>query len=234
MRGESTTASPGPLRLALRAALGISILLALLFWPAGRLDWLMGWVYVGAYLTSVSLAFAYMKLADPELLEERTRRRPGAKGWDRVLVVLFGLISTPAALVVAGLDVRYGWSPALPLALQLAALALGALACALGFWAMTSNTFFSTFVRIQTERGHAVVSGGPYRFVRHPGYAGVIAFLLLTPVILGSLWALARAGLGAAILVAPTALEDRTLHRELEGYPDYAARVRHRLLPGLW
>jgi len=234
MRDESTAPSPGPFRLSLRVAVGLLILLALVFGPVGRLDWAWGWVYLGTYLGAVSLAFAYMAIADPELLKERTRRPAGAKGWDRVLVVLFGLVSTPASLVVAGLDVRFGWSPPLPLALQLAALSVGVLACGLGFWAMVSNTFFSTFFRIQTERGHAVVSAGPYRIVRHPGYVGVIAFLLATPLILGSLGALVPAGVGAAILIVRTALEDQTLHRELEGYPDYARRVRHRLLPGVW
>jgi len=99
---------------------------------------------------------------------------------------------------------------------------------------MQANRFFSAVVRIQEERGHAVASGGPYRFVRHPGYVGMIAQFLVTPLTLGSLWALMPAGIAVGLYVWRTALEDRTLREELAGYQDYAARVRYRLLPGIW
>ena len=105
------------------------------------------------------------------------------------------------------------------------------LAAALIAWAMRSNTFFSSIVRIQKDRGHVVVTSGPYRLIRHPGCAGMSAFTLATPLILNSRWAFAPA---AAITVLRTALEDRTLHKELDGYADYARRVRHRLLPAVW
>ncbi len=101
-------------------------------------------------------------------------------------------------------------------------------------WAMASNAFFSTVVRVLADRGHTVCSTGPYRFVRHPGYVGAIAQSFSAPLLLGSLWALIPAGLAALFLIVRTALEDRTLHAELDGYRGYAARVRYRLLPGVW
>jgi protein-S-isoprenylcysteine O-methyltransferase Ste14 len=115
-----------------------------------------------------------------------------------------------------------------------AGLAAAVLAAALIAWAMRSNRFFSSVVRIQKDRGHAVVEGGPYRFIRHPGYAGMSVFTLVTPLMLGSYWALAPASATASVIVVRTIMEDLTLHNELDGYADYARRVRYRLLPAIW
>ena len=101
-------------------------------------------------------------------------------------------------------------------------------------WSMASNAFFSTVVRIQDDRGHAVASGGPYRFVRHPGYVAAILFYLVTPLMLGSVWTFIPSVLMVLLFVVRTALEDRTLREELDGYWEYAQRVRYRLLPGVW
>jgi protein-S-isoprenylcysteine O-methyltransferase Ste14 len=116
----------------------------------------------------------------------------------------------------------------------LAALLIGILGYALFVWATASNTFFSQIVRIQVERGHTVVTGSPYRTVRHPGYAGAILFELAVPILLASWGALITGGLGAILLILRTALEDRTLQAELAGYMDYARQVRYRLVPGIW
>ena len=137
-------------------------------------------------------------------------------------------------LFVAGLDVRWAWSYPLSLDLQIAAYVTGVLGYAFFFWAMLVNKFFSSLVRLQKERGHIVITGGPYRFVRHPGYTGFGLFILMTPVLLGSLWALVPAGLGIVALIVRTAKEDKFLHKHLEGYADYACRVRNRLVPGVW
>jgi protein-S-isoprenylcysteine O-methyltransferase Ste14 len=101
-------------------------------------------------------------------------------------------------------------------------------------WAAASNCFYSRVIRIQGDRGHAVVTSGPYRFVRHPGYAGALVTGLATPVALGSLWALVAGGMMALLLVVRTALEDQLLHKELHGYTEYAQRTRYRLVPGVW
>jgi protein-S-isoprenylcysteine O-methyltransferase Ste14 len=169
----------------------------------------------------------------PELIAERGQPRENVKGWDKAISGLL-LIPTLGVLVVAGLDERFGWSPALPLAAHLAGLALMVLGQALFTWAMASNKFFSTAVRIQMDRSHTVATGGPYRYVRHPGYVGYIVTVLAVPLILGSLWALIPEGLVTCLFIVRTALEDRTLREELDGYEDYALHVRYRLLPGVW
>ena len=207
---------------------------AVLFASAGRLDWVMGWVYLGVFL-AFDVATALVLLPkSPELLVERNRIQEGTKGWDQVLVRLAAVYLPMAAWIVSGLDDRFGWSVQIPPALQIVALVVVVLGYALVVWAMASNPFFSATVRIQADRGHTVATGGPYRYVRHPGYLGAILFTLLMPILLGSLWALIPAGLALPAYVVRTALEDRTLHAELAGYPEYVARVRYRLLPGVW
>ena len=135
---------------------------------------------------------------------------------------------------MAGLDTRYGWSPRLLPGLQVGALAAAALGNLLSIWATAVNRFYGRFVRIQRERGHVVISDGPYRYIRHPGYVGQIIFSLASALALGSLWALIPGGLFAALLVLRTALEDRTLQEELEGYREYTRRVPDRLIPHVW
>jgi protein-S-isoprenylcysteine O-methyltransferase Ste14 len=132
------------------------------------------------------------------------------------------------------LDERFGWSPDLPDGLQLIGLALIFAGSMLGTWAMLTNRFFSSLVRIQTDRGHTVVSGGPYRLIRHPGYAGNVLAWMATPVFFASIWAAVPAVLAIIVTIVRTALEDRTLRAELPGYLDYTRAVRRRLLPGIW
>lgn len=226
-------------RAAIREAMGVVFVAATLFIPAGTLNWAMGWALVGIYAVWVAATALILIPNNPELLVERATRKKGNKTWDTVILSIVGL-TTIAKHILAGLDVRWGWTPQalpagqMPLALQMAALVVAALGYALGTWAMAANAFFSKVVRIQADRGHAVATGGPYRYVRHPGYIGTIAFELATPIVLGSLWALIPGGLAALLFVVRTALEDRTLQEELDGYTEYAARVRYRLLPGIW
>jgi protein-S-isoprenylcysteine O-methyltransferase Ste14 len=213
---------------------GVLFTAAILFVPAGRLDWLMGWVYIAIWLLWHSALALILIPTNPELLAERARAQKGSKPWDMILLSLAGL-ATMALNVVAGLDVRFGWtSQALPPPLQIGAAIVAALGYALGVWAMASNAFFSTTVRIQHDRGQTVATGGPYRIVRHPGYVGSVAFNLASPIMLGSLWALIPGALAALAFVVRTVMEDRTLRDELPGYVDYARKTRYRLLPGIW
>ncbi len=204
-----------------------------LFGAAGTLHWLQAWLYLGTILVGIAVNAILLFRLSPETIAARAETA-GAKGWDRVIGGLGALAYFVGVLLVAGLDRRFGWTGALPSRVWLA----GAIVCVLGFalfsWAMVSNTYFATLVRIQKERGHTVCTSGPYRFVRHPGYAGFILQSLGVPAFLGSLWALIPGGLAALLMVVRTALEDRTLLEELEGYQEYAQKVRYRLLPGLW
>jgi protein-S-isoprenylcysteine O-methyltransferase Ste14 len=198
------------------------------------MDWAMGWVVVGLHTVTVIAQFVILMPRNPDLLAERTGVQKGSQRMDTVLAALAGSFLPLAGWIVAGLDIRFGWSPQMPPAVQIGAAVFFLLGWALLIWAMASNPFFSLIVRIQEDRGHTVASGGPYRYVRHPGYVGAILFQLALPFIFGSFWAFIPMGLSAPVYIVRTALEDKTLQDELDGYAEYARWVRHRLLPGLW
>jgi protein-S-isoprenylcysteine O-methyltransferase Ste14 len=201
-----------------------------LFASAGRLNWSNAWVLLGLSFLA-GLAFTIGR--SPELTAERRNIKAG-KSWDKVLVSITVLLGPIAMWITAGLDDRFHWSARMSPLAFVAGAGVAMLGAALIVSAMRSNPFFSSVVRIQKDRGHTVVSDGPYRFIRHPGYAGMSAFTLATPLILGSYWAFAPAAVTTAVTLLRIALEDQTLHNELEGYTDYARRVRYKLLPGIW
>jgi protein-S-isoprenylcysteine O-methyltransferase Ste14 len=227
--GESDLTSRVRKRM-LQVVIQTLLIAAILFIASGRLDWGWAWAYLGV---GVGILFINASVLPPELIAERGQIKEDTKGWDRLLAPLL-ILPTLGTLIVAGLDERFGWSPQLTVAIQVIALIVFALAQGLFSWAMASNKFFSGTVRIQEERAHAVATGGPYQYVRHPGYVGYIASWIATSLTLGSLWALFPAGLVMCLMVVRTALEDKTLLEELDGYQDYARRVRYRLLPGVW
>lgn len=220
-------------KYVLQHGLFILVPAASLFIASGRLDWVMAWVYIGVHLAGLVVNALILIPTNPELVVDRAQSR-GKRDLDRVLAGIMALYGSVSICVVAGLDARFGWSPAIPPAPLIAALAIAVLGSLLTTWAMASNRFFYGTLRIAKDRGHTVATSGPYRYVRHPGYAGMIAFGLAMPLILGSLWAFIPAVVTVCLAIARTALEDRTLQDELDGYQDYAAQVRYRLLPGVW
>jgi protein-S-isoprenylcysteine O-methyltransferase Ste14 len=220
------------LRRLVPGIFSLAITSVCLFGSAGRLDWPNAWVLLGLNLAA-SVATAALLWRSPELLAERSNVKAG-KSWDKALVATTVLLGPVATWVTAGLDTRFHWSDRMPRLAFIGGVVVAVLAAALVAWAMRSNRFFSAVVRIQKDRGHSVVTAGPYRFVRHPGYAGMSAFTLATPLILDSRWAFAPATATAAMTVLRTVLEDRTLHNELDGYANYARRVKYRLAPGIW
>lgn len=211
----------------------ILIQAAILLFTAGRWDWAMAWVYLGVYVLLIIVNAIVLLPRDPELIAERGKIQTDVKDWDRVFSVLYAVCSL-GLLAVAGLDYRWQWSSSIDRPVQMIGLSLYVIGFLVVSWAMASNRFFSSVVRIQTERGHTVATGGPYGFVRHPGYVGMMVSAFGTSLLLGSLWALIPTGLLIGTVIARTALEDRTLQNELAGYKDYAERVRYRLLPGIW
>lgn len=236
--GQSTSQTDltrGIRKRAFQMVFQFLLLAAILFLSSGRLDWWFAWVYLGIFVLGVCANSYVILRTNPELIAERARQfTPETRTWDRILATLWGLMSGVVSLLVAGLDKRFGWSPQIPLTAQLMAMLLYMFARAFASWAIVSNAFFAGPVRIQTERGHAVVSTGPYRLIRHPGYAGWMLSDLAVPLMLGSIWALLPGGIAVAALLARTALEDRTLREELPGYAEYAQRIRYRLVPGVW
>jgi protein-S-isoprenylcysteine O-methyltransferase Ste14 len=205
----------------------------ILFVSAGRLDWLGAWVYLGITAAAFLVVFPLALALKPEVVNARGRSRRDARPFDKVLMAF--IIPLYVALpLVAGLDAgRFGWAP-LPRPCLYVGAALYVLGLAVTEWALFANAYFETTVRVQRDRGHRVVSSGPYRAVRHPGYAGMILIWAGTTMILGSAWALVPAGLLAALIIARTWFEDRTLRRELAGYEEYATSTRYRLVPLLW
>ncbi|UCH63916.1 MAG: isoprenylcysteine carboxylmethyltransferase family protein [Fidelibacterota bacterium] len=220
----------------LRFAIYILLMPVALFLSAGTLNWAMGWILIGFTVAVTVISRVIVARKHPSLLVERARfaEVEDAKRWDRLFVILMALYGPLVVWVVAGLDYRFGWSPSVPATWQVVALVVMILSYSLSVWAMAVNRFFSAVVRIQKDRGHTTVTTGPYRYVRHPSYIGGILAYCAIPVLLDTLWALVPVGVTAILTIVRTALEDRTLLAELEGYSDYAQSVRYRLVPGVW
>lgn len=205
-----------------------------LFLAAGRLDWIRGWISVALWVVGVSAVGPIVQHYNPSLLKARAKwKRKDTKGFDKIfLAVYLPLVSILPAL--AGLDAqRYHWS-SMPFGLVYVGAILFALALTMIAWVMVINPFAESTVRIQTDRGHTVITTGPYRFVRHPMYVGMILMYISTALILGSVWTLGLASVLAVLVIWRTAREDRTLRQELPGYEPYAAVTPYRLLPGVW
>jgi protein-S-isoprenylcysteine O-methyltransferase Ste14 len=221
-------------RWIMRELSGTAMAGLILFIASWRWNWTAAWALVGIYAATFLAQAIILIPRSPELLAERSERmRQGTKSWDKRLLPFYG-ISTLALLVVAGLDRRLNWGPALPAFVQYLGLGLALLGNGLVTWAMVANAFFAFSVRIQEERGQKVATGGPYKIVRHPGYTGASLFALGTAFLLGSPLSLIPAAAAILLLVVRTSLEDRTLKAELDGYADYSQRTRFRLLPGIW
>jgi len=225
--------APVPTSLVAAALAAIVVFFAAcLFVPAGRVDWLLGWLYLGLFAAVIAVNWACLARWNRELIDRRMRIGKGTKTWDKVWTVLFG-VAMIAIYVVAVLEAHDRVSSA-PGAAWLLGLAIFVPGWALAIWSMVVNPFFEKTVRIQTDRGHRVIDTGPYAYMRHPGYVGFSGWMLSTPLLLASTWAFIPALITVVLLVIRTALEDRTLHAELPGYTEYATRVRFRLIPGVW
>ena len=211
-------------------------MIAVLFLTAGRLDWWEGWSYVGLTMSMLIASRLYILKKDPNLLIERMEaaQHEDVKSWDKILVPLIASIGPLGVWIAAGLDARFEWSPSLPIAIQVVSLAMILIGTLFGEWAVHVNRFFSSHVRIQTDRGHSVVSSGPYRIIRHPGYAGALIVYLAIPFFFSSYWVAIPSLVILMALILRTSLEDQSLQEELPGYKDYTNKVRYRLVPGIW
>lgn len=198
-------------------------------------SWWEAWVYGILYILGFAVSRALAARRHPDLLAERARflQHEDAKFFDKLLAPLLGIVSALIP-VVAGLDELLDWSPAFSLPVKIVALLIILAGYAISSYALIENRFFSGQVRIQTERGQHVVSTGPYRWMRHPGYAGGLLLYLASPIFLDSSWTFIPAITTLIVTVIRTILEDKTLQDELTGYREYAKRVRYRLLPGVW
>jgi protein-S-isoprenylcysteine O-methyltransferase Ste14 len=221
------------IRLVMKSISFLLFFIVLTFVTAGRLDYWQGWTFNG--LNALFLLITYIALRDrKDLIRERLKPGKGIKKWDKC----YSLVSAPIYLVmfiVSVLDAaRFSWPPTVPVTVIVLGGVLYSIGQVLLLWAKRANRFFSSVVRIQADRQQTVCRDGPYRFVRHPGYAGGLIYTLATPVLLGSYWGLIPAVLTIGPLVIRAHLEDKTLHEELDGYAAYAREVPFRLIPRIW
>jgi len=219
--------------LIIKTVVTVLLIFASIFVPAGTFNWPEAWLFLLLYFTLVTGTLTWLKKNAPGLLKERMSRKKESKSWDKKIMTVypFFLISLS---IVPGLDaVRFHWSK-VPLVLKACGFTGFFFAMGFAFWAVKENAFASDVVRIQDERGHRVCSTGPYRYVRHPMYVGVVLGLLCFPLALGSLFSFIPVFFILVLFILRTSLEDKTLQEELPGYKEYAQKVRYRLLPGVW
>jgi protein-S-isoprenylcysteine O-methyltransferase Ste14 len=218
-------------QMVLRALLAPILMIGLLFLVAGTWDYWQAWVYL--FINMVFLILMGTVLTpNSELVEERLNPKQGMKGWDK----FYFAVTTPMyiiALVLAGLDQRFGWS-SVSMAAYWTSVVIYILGQAIFQWARYTNQYFSSVVRIQTDRGQTVCKDGPYRYVRHPGYVGGFLFTITMGLVLGSWVASIPQVIAALMLLWRTAREDRTLQAELPGYTEFASETKYRLVPGIW
>ncbi len=213
--------------------LGVIPLLPMLI--SGKWDWWQAWVMAGIFVLGFLVSRAIAARKTPDILKERANynQQENTQPWDKWLspAVAFGSVFI---LLVAGLDAKYRWSAGFSGLVEMIGLALILLGYLLGTYAFVTNAFFSGTVRIQDDRGHKVVSDGPYAWVRHPGYLGSLITNLGIPLLLDSAWAYIPAIIFNILFIVRTLLEDQFLQQNLAGYREFAQKVRYRLFPGIW
>ena len=217
-------------RRAVQTILDLALQGIILFICAWSFYWIWAWIII---ITGVIILTINFIVLPGELIEERGRKKENVKKWDKVLTTIC-IVPLKGIYILSGLDYRFNWSTDLHVSIHIIGIVLSFLGSMLFTWSMVSNKFFSTMVRIQDERGHTVANGGPYKYVRHPGYAGFNLMVLSTPIALGSVYALSMSFIVIVILIIRTALEDKTLNTELSGYKEYSEKVRYRLIPFIW
>ena len=210
--------------------------LIVLYLASGDARWWIAWIYAGLSVGLTLGSRALMIRKNPDLAAERIQYQDveGVKPWDQKIRPLISFYGPLLILVIAGLDRRFGWSGEHALWVVALAILIAVLGFAFSTWALVENRYFSAVVRIQTDRAHSVCTTGPYRVVRHPGYAGAILWYLMTPLVLSSWWAFIPTVITSGLVMLRTALEDQTLQAELPGYREYTQQTRYRLIPGIW
>lgn len=228
---------PSPIKIWFSLAVRMLLFALALMWPAGTWHWFEAWLIVGLWTLFGIAMTRYLLRHDPALLAERLKLVPlhkEQKTWDKVIMLLF-FIAGIALYIVPGFDVvRYEWSEPLPLWIRIIAMLIQIPCMLLLGWIMQANTYLAQVVKIDKQRGHQVITTGPYALVRHPMYSVMIILLFAVPAALGSRYALLIAVFLTILLIIRTYLEDRTLQIELQGYPEYAKQTPYRLIPWIW
>jgi protein-S-isoprenylcysteine O-methyltransferase Ste14 len=212
---------------------GTLVLFLALFISAGRIDYWQGWIYVLIALAMFIVNYTVLRI-DRDLLDERSKPGEGSKKWDKLLL-LFTSPLTISLYITGGLDSgRYHWSPHFHWSLYITGIILTITGQLLFLIAQKQNKFFSSTVRIQTDRGHTVCETGLYKVVRHPAYSGIMIQTLGFPMFFGSLWSIIFVSLIVLLFLIRTYLEDKTLLNELNGYREYTYKTRYKIIPFVW
>jgi len=224
---------PSYRKIMFRSFISFIVMMVIVFVLAGRLDYWQGWLYFAVFW-AFGVGFAILFKGKQDLVFERVKPGPGVKWWDKIFFAIFVPLSTSLSFIGAIDAGRYHWSPNFPFFVYVIALALVIGSYGFILWAMWVNNFFSSKVRIQTDRGQYVITEGPYHYIRHPGYVGSLVLLPASALLVGSLYALVPALIADLLMIIRTYLEDKTLQKELPGYLDYTRKTRYRLIPGIW
>lgn len=221
------------IRLILKSILIFILFIAITFISAGRIDYWQGWIFNGLNIFFILLTYIFL-LDRKDLIKERLKPGKGMKRWDKI----YYAASTPIFFVMFIFSIldamRFGWGPQVPFFVIIFGIILYTIGQTIVLWSKRTNKFFSSVVRIQSDREQKVCKDGPYRFVRHPGYVGGIIFTIAIPLVLGSFLGLILVPITIILILLRTYLEDNTLQKELLGYTDYIKEVRYRILPGIW
>lgn len=221
----------------MRLAVRLTLFPVAILWPAGTWRWWEAWVMIGFWMTFLIALAIFLSRHDPELFLKRMKTGPvqkGQKAWDKVIMSLIFVLAI-GFYTIPGFDVvRFEWSEPLPLWIRVMAMIIHIPCFVLLGWVLKTNTYSAPIVTIAHDRGHQVITGGPYAYIRHPMYSAVIVLLFAFPAAVGSQFGLIPAAIMALLFAVRTVLEDKTLHAELSGYAEYATVTRYRLIPGIW
>ncbi len=220
-------------QLFIKQFIGTLVFYLIIFISAGRINYWQGWVYAAAGVLMTVIGLSLLR-TDPELMDERSKPGQGVKKWDKQIVAISAVVLI-IMYITAGLDSgRFKWSPDFHWSFYLAGLVLTVAGQLLFIIAQQQNKFFSSLVRIQTDRGHTVVHTGLYKAVRHPAYLGNLIQDIGFPLLFGSLWSIIPVFISILFLLVRTYLEDRTLINELTGYREYTNKTRYKIIPYIW
>ncbi len=217
------------LRVGFQVVIGLILFLV----ASGTLTYLRGWIYFVFYLTSTTLGVIYLSKHNPEVFNERAKKRDNTEQWDKVLLTVYVVFAIFVIYIIAGLDIRFGWSH-IPIIHMYPAIGIVVISSVLMVWAMKENANFEATSRVQSDRIQVICDSGPYGIVRHPGYLSIVLWATAIPFVFGSMVMIIPSSIILVVIVVRTYLEDKMLKEKLEGYLNYSNKVKYRLIPFIW
>lgn len=200
---------------------------------SGTLTNLRGWIYFIVYSISTTFGVIYLSKNNPEVFNERAKKRDNTEQWDKVLLTVYVVFAIFVIYIIAGLDIRFGWSH-IPIIHMYPAISIVVISSVLMIWAMKENANFEATSRVQSDRIQAICDSGPYGAIRHPGYLSIVLWAIATPFVFGSVVMMIPSSIILVVIVVRTYLEDKMLKEKLKGYLKYSDKVKYRLLPFVW